>query len=87
MPTTAEIDAIIKNTPAGHLGPSELFWRDHYNWLKECGYVLRPRYAPDWVPSWEAKDPKNSGPRKPYHHCEDGQMSPVRTHCYLTPNP
>jgi hypothetical protein len=28
----------------------ELFWRDHYAWLKECGYLLlRPRYNPQWV--------------------------------------
>ncbi|KAJ3831380.1 kinase-like domain-containing protein [Lentinula raphanica] len=30
----------------------EIFWRDHYEWLKCKGYLLRPRYHPNWVPSW-----------------------------------
>ncbi|KAJ6456372.1 hypothetical protein C8R45DRAFT_844991 [Mycena sanguinolenta] len=30
----------------------EIFWRDHQVWLQECGYMLRPRYRPHWVPSW-----------------------------------
>ncbi|KAJ7450494.1 hypothetical protein B0H11DRAFT_2331022 [Mycena galericulata] len=34
------------------LEPDEPFWHDHYKWLKELGYLLRPRYKPDWVPSW-----------------------------------
>ncbi|KDQ55741.1 hypothetical protein JAAARDRAFT_37166 [Jaapia argillacea MUCL 33604] len=49
----------------GTLGESEFFWRDHWSWLQECGYRLRPRYAPDWVPSWE-------GTSKTFYHCEDG---------------
>lgn len=36
----------------GDLLASEYFWRDHYNWLREAGYTLRPRYNPEWVPSW-----------------------------------
>ncbi|KAK0201961.1 hypothetical protein DFS33DRAFT_1442824 [Desarmillaria ectypa] len=32
--------------------PTEIFWRDHAAWLKECGYELRPRFRPGWVPSW-----------------------------------
>ncbi|CAL1706283.1 unnamed protein product [Somion occarium] len=35
------------------LRSTETFWRDHYIWLKEQGYLLRPRYCPDWVPSWK----------------------------------
>ena len=31
----------------------EIFWRDHQVWLAEKGYMLRPRYRPDWTPSWE----------------------------------
>ncbi|KAF9544081.1 hypothetical protein CPC08DRAFT_716567 [Agrocybe pediades] len=30
----------------------EIIWREKYAWLKERGYQLRPRYAPDWKPSW-----------------------------------
>ncbi|CAL1706278.1 unnamed protein product [Somion occarium] len=35
------------------LWPSELFWRDHQPWLAERGYMLRPRYHPDWVASYK----------------------------------
>ncbi|OCH90192.1 hypothetical protein OBBRIDRAFT_826066 [Obba rivulosa] len=42
----------------------EIWWRDHQPWFKECGYLLRPRYAPDWVPSWE-------GTNKYPMDCED----------------
>lgn len=42
----------------------EIYWRDHQKWLLECGYRLRPRYQPDWTPSWE-----KSG--KPSTLCED----------------
>ncbi|KIJ69909.1 hypothetical protein HYDPIDRAFT_171871 [Hydnomerulius pinastri MD-312] len=34
----------------------ELFWRDRYTFFLNRGYKLRPRYHPDWVPSWEGKD-------------------------------
>ena len=40
------------------LMPDEFFWRDHQPWLQERGYMLRPRYMPDWKPSWETS-PKN----------------------------
>ncbi|KAJ6631577.1 hypothetical protein B0H10DRAFT_2159825 [Mycena sp. CBHHK59/15] len=45
---------------------SELFWHDHCEWLKERGYLLRPRYQPGWVPSWIGTD-------KDSWNCEDGQ--------------
>lgn len=38
------------------LRPSEIWWRDNYIWLLEQGYKLRPRYHPDWVPSWVADE-------------------------------
>ena len=34
------------------LNESEVFWRDHQKWLQTCGYMLRPRYMPDWKASW-----------------------------------
>ncbi|KAJ7816970.1 kinase-like domain-containing protein [Mycena olivaceomarginata] len=38
---------------AGQLDQYEVFWRDHYNWLKDqCGYLLRPRYSPGWSAPW-----------------------------------
>jgi len=36
----------------GGLLPTELFWRDHAQWLEDSGYKLRPRYEPSWVPAW-----------------------------------
>ncbi|EIW62679.1 uncharacterized protein TRAVEDRAFT_113187 [Trametes versicolor FP-101664 SS1] len=36
----------------GELTDGEIWWRDHQVWLQECGYMLRPRYRPNWVPSW-----------------------------------
>jgi len=47
------------------LYPSERWWVDHYEWLNSCGYKLRPRYAPDWVPSWK-------GTKKESWNTEDG---------------
>ena len=34
------------------LRSEEIFWRDHQTWFQDCGYMLRPRYMPDWKPSW-----------------------------------
>ena len=34
----------------GDLLPDELYWRDHYDWLVEQGYILRERYRPGWAP-------------------------------------
>lgn len=48
----------------------ELFWRDHYFWLKEKGYVLRPRFHPEWVASWK-------GLNKTWFRVEDGQLAQV----------
>ncbi|KAE9392784.1 hypothetical protein BT96DRAFT_924531, partial [Gymnopus androsaceus JB14] len=42
------------------LSETEIFWRDHYDWLKEHGYQLRPRYQPNWVPSWRSDPTKLS---------------------------
>ncbi|KIK53561.1 hypothetical protein GYMLUDRAFT_1025315 [Collybiopsis luxurians FD-317 M1] len=47
----------------------EIFWRDHYDWLKEKGYLLCPRYHPTSVASWART---GSFP----HGCEDFQMQP-----------
>ena len=40
---------------ATELSAAEVFWRDHQSWLQDCGYMLRPRYMPDWKPSWPDK--------------------------------
>ncbi|KAI0077824.1 hypothetical protein K474DRAFT_1039770 [Panus rudis PR-1116 ss-1] len=46
----------------------ELAWRDRATYLRDRGYILRPRYQPGWTPSW-----KNTN-RDP-HFCEDSIMS------------
>ncbi|KAJ6514169.1 hypothetical protein C8R47DRAFT_1032923 [Mycena vitilis] len=37
------------------LTPEEIFWRDNYRLILEHGYRLRPRYHPEWVPSWKSE--------------------------------
>ncbi|KAJ7782463.1 hypothetical protein DFH07DRAFT_764611 [Mycena maculata] len=55
------------------LKEGECFWRDHQPWLHECGYSLRPRYQPGWIPSW------NTDPKKLPSLCEDGiVLTPVQ---------
>jgi len=34
----------------GSLIGTEIFWRDHAEWLEESGYQLRARYQPSWIP-------------------------------------
>ncbi|KAG6806696.1 hypothetical protein H0H92_010343 [Tricholoma furcatifolium] len=36
----------------GKLDLVEMFWRKHCEYLGKRGYTLRPRYQPDWRPSW-----------------------------------
>ncbi|KAJ3491002.1 hypothetical protein NLI96_g1020 [Meripilus lineatus] len=33
----------------------EIFWRDQQVWLQEKGYMLRPRYHPNWIPASQGK--------------------------------
>ena len=55
------------------LRDGELFWRDHYDWLKAAGYRLRPRFRPGWIPSWK-RDPRKFPPA-----CEDAWSLAVCT--------
>ncbi|KAG6893292.1 hypothetical protein C0992_010570, partial [Termitomyces sp. T32_za158] len=41
------------NIFAGDLSIYEIFWADLQPYLLSRGYQLRPRYRPDWVPSWK----------------------------------
>jgi hypothetical protein len=34
------------------LDDTEIWWRDHQEWLEGHGYMLRPRFRPGWTPSW-----------------------------------
>ncbi|OCB91803.1 hypothetical protein A7U60_g916 [Sanghuangporus baumii] len=44
---------------------NERWWRNHYDVFIQHGYELRPRYHPDWTPSW-------AGTKKLPFCCEDG---------------
>lgn len=46
----------MERSPFAKLLSGERYWRDHYHWLLDQGYQLRPRLHPEWIPSWE-KDP------------------------------
>ena len=56
----------------GQLTEPELWWSQHYHWLKDSGYLLRPRYAPGWTPSWQNN-------KESWILCEDGCVAPVGT--------
>ncbi|RPD57474.1 hypothetical protein L227DRAFT_594628 [Lentinus tigrinus ALCF2SS1-6] len=51
-PSKSELSTPEKHEP-GSLYSFEIFWRDHQKWLQERGYMLRPRFREDWVPSWK----------------------------------
>ena len=72
----AEIEQMIQSfgEPFDHnaLGSWEIFWRDHWDWLQQKGYLLRPRYKPDWVPSWR------NHPNPDLNAYEDGLSHMVR---------
>ncbi|KAI8971014.1 kinase-like protein [Trametes punicea] len=52
------IERYTASTLKGHysLLPSEVWWRDRQHYLLEAGYILRPRYWPNWRPSWLGTD-------------------------------
>ncbi|KAF8191461.1 kinase-like domain-containing protein [Mycena galopus ATCC 62051] len=53
-----KLDAAARknNLVDGILSEYEIFWRDRYFWLKDAGYLLRPRYSPSWTPPWKGTD-------------------------------
>jgi hypothetical protein len=65
MTAPAWIIGFEANANLESLNSLEVFWRDHFTWFREQGYQLRPRYAPDWIPSWK-------GTNKFLMECEDG---------------
>jgi hypothetical protein len=68
-----------RNREFGALFDSELWWRDEYQAIEAQGYILRPRYHPNWCPSW-----KRSG--KDFFTVEDGQPTLVRSSvCLILP--
>ncbi|KAF7797589.1 hypothetical protein EIP86_008789 [Pleurotus ostreatoroseus] len=69
---TADVTGILPRGRArlqqlsAQLSSGEIWWRDHQQWLEKKGYMLRPRYRPGWVPSWEGNPDMNP------LSCEDG---------------
>jgi hypothetical protein len=54
----------------GQLNELETWWAERQKALELAGYMLRPRYHPDWKPSW-------IGNKKHFLDCEDGQPQRV----------
>lgn len=55
---------------AGGLSRIEKQWTNRQKALEEAGYMLRPRYHPEWQPSWSNTD-------KFFLDAEDGQAQAV----------
>ncbi|KAI0356689.1 hypothetical protein OH77DRAFT_1520182 [Trametes cingulata] len=64
-------------SPGAHgpatLSPLEVYWREVQPLLESRGYMLRPRYRKDWVPSWTGKQDEIFWDR-----AEDGISLPLR---------
>ena len=73
MPSSSIVGnaATAPNRQVGTLVTTEQWWRDRYNEIAAHGYQLRPRYHPNWQPSW-----LKSG--KDFYTVEDGQPTIVR---------
>ncbi|KAK0231973.1 kinase-like domain-containing protein [Armillaria nabsnona] len=52
-PSDSEIPSSIPDDD--RIAP-EMFWVKHQPFLASAGYMLRPRYHPNWTPSWIRKD-------------------------------
>ena len=62
----------------GTLFDIELWWREQYRAIQGQGYILRPRYHPNWRPSWKRSS-------KAFYTEEDGQPSLVSVICLVLP--
>ena len=60
----------------GEIGGPEAWWVERQKALEQAGYMLRPRYHPDWTPSW-------AGTNKLPLKFEDGHRQLVRLDTYL----
>ncbi|KAG9313014.1 hypothetical protein JVU11DRAFT_6453 [Chiua virens] len=65
-----EVEAFgdVSTPREGRLSAPEVWWSQHFNWLRDRGYLLRQRYSPDWSPSW-------LGTKKNILACEDGRVA------------
>ena len=74
LPSALSDDLPELSLPSGILyarrGPAEQLWIDKQRFLAKKGYLLRPRYSPDWIPSWQATPDR-------VHMAEDSMSLPV----------
>ncbi|KAJ7652148.1 kinase-like domain-containing protein [Mycena polygramma] len=56
------------------LSSDEKWWADKQPFLFSCGYELRPRYRPNWTPTWELPGNERTWPT----HFEDYISNPGR---------
>jgi hypothetical protein len=67
---TTQVDGVKpRDMPGDGLDEFEEWWADRYEFLKEKGYMLRPRYRPGWKPSYKQT-------QNPFTF-EDGHYLPV----------
>ncbi|KAJ7782455.1 hypothetical protein DFH07DRAFT_909280 [Mycena maculata] len=55
VPTSDQRHPHFEPDEPGSLTINDIYWRDLAPWLEECGYMLRPRFRPGWIPSWKLK--------------------------------
>ncbi|KAJ7172958.1 hypothetical protein C8R43DRAFT_677634 [Mycena crocata] len=56
---------------ASEFKAGEEFWVENQPFLLAAGYKLRPRYQPNWIPSWRLDPKKNQA------FCEDDLTPPI----------
>ncbi|KAJ6610679.1 hypothetical protein B0H10DRAFT_2165995 [Mycena sp. CBHHK59/15] len=62
----------------GKLTTGDIIWRDMQPWLQDCGYMLRPRFRPGWVPSWKTSGEHYGLSEDSYVPIRYGLMDAVR---------
>lgn len=60
---------------------TELFWAENYTYLLGKGFLLRPRYSPEWKPSWILPD--GSKRPEPVEIFEDAHVADVRLRAFF----
>ena len=78
-PTDDWISNPLPGKKPEELAPLETWWAERQKALEHAGYLLRPRYLPDWKPSW-------TGTNKFHLRCEDGQPQTVAVYILLLIN-
>jgi hypothetical protein len=75
-PDNSDLYCEPRDRQPGSLFTTERWWSDRYDKIAEQGYKLRPRYHPQWQPSWLKLG-------KEFFDVEDGQPSIVRAAVFM----